>query len=146
MDLQEIEEELLTATAVHEEAARQVPVQKLDAPTDVARVFELREAALERAQVDFEDVPVSRRHPSRDPLLDVEELGHAQLATVHVLGVHLHVLPTPDPRPHRETDEGLVDDGFLRVPDDRRHCRVPQRRTDLGVGELLELVLEIRPK
>ncbi len=146
VDLQEIEKELLSATAVHEETARQVPVQKLDAPTDVARVFELREAALERAQVDFEDVPVAGRNPSGEPLLDVEEFGHAQLATVHVLGVHLHVLPTPHPRPHRKTDEGFVDDGFLRVPDDRRHRRISQRRTDVGVGELLELVLEIRPK
>jgi len=144
--LQEVEQELLTAPPVQEQPSRQMPVEELDAAPDVARILELGEAALERAQVDLEHIAVAGRYAGCDAFLDIQKFRDGELPAAHVLGVHLHVLPTPDAHPHREADERFVHHGLLRVPHDRRHPAFEERCADLRLAELLVVVYQIGPQ
>ncbi len=146
MNLQEIEEQLLAASTVGEQAHRQMPIQELDTAADASRIFELGEAPLERTEVDLEDVSFAMRDARGDTLFDVEKFVHRELTTTHVLGLDLHVVPTAHTRAHGQADERFVDHRLLRVTHDPRHLRLEKRGAHIRGGEVLELVHQIGPK
>ena len=138
------DEALAAALEVAQDATREVPVEKLDAPSDRPDLTHAREVAVERLQVHLGQPGVGGGPTLEAPLLGSQVLRYGNLGNVHGLGVQPQVLPGADARPGRDPQPGRLGHGLRSARQEAAERRVQEPRVALLLRLVLELADQLR--